>query len=296
MIAICHSPVTLFRMMITWKRAFIGLAPIIALSLALHGCGTDVQHTIPEGPQTLTGVLVPAPLSIVRRGSHIFRQNGEDVYYAESSMVDLRDYVNMDAVVEGVVERNTDTKDLPVLVISGATLVEMPMRAWEVSALGLSISVPESWEGHQFDDGAQFAETGSTITLLSIHSSALTQLPAGNMLQLPGVRAVRTSGTGAELVYIQRGRDIVVMEFKQQNDQVMTEGRVRQYIIKSIRFTSTPSSVGGSAARSSSGTQDGSTPAGAPCGGPAGVLCPTGQYCEVTDASTNIGRCRALQR
>jgi hypothetical protein len=36
--------------------------------------------------------------------------------------------------------------------------------------------------------------------------------------------------------------------------------------------------------------------AGIPCGGTAGILCPAGQYCEITDSATNIGRCRSVKR
>ncbi len=277
-----------------WKRTLIGLAPVIALTLALHGCGDDTPTSLPEGPQTMTGVLIPVPLSIVRRGTHIVQQNGENVFYAESSTVDLRDYEHMDAVFEGVLEYNTDPEDVPVLLISGATLIAMQMHSIDIPSISLSLEVPETWSVTQYDDGAQFTQTGSRNILLSVHTSSLTQLPSGSMTQLAGARAVRIAGTGAQLVYVQRARNIIVLEFKENGEGDSVEERTRQHILRSIIFRSAlPSSK--NASGDSSVTQSSSVVAGAPCGGLAGVLCPQGQYCEVIDALTNIGRCRALK-
>jgi hypothetical protein len=275
-----------------WKKAVIGIIPAFLVIVALHGCSKKVVPQLPQGPQTLTGVLVPVPLSLVRRGTHELMQNGAPVYYAESSTLDLRNFEGMDAVFQGALELNTDPTDLPVLVISGATLIALPVHTWTVPALHLTLDAPDAWSATQFNDGAQFTQSGSLQVLLSVHSSPLTQLPDGVLENVAGNRAVEVTGTGGQIVYIQHGRDILVVRLEQAATDTLSD-QVLNHIIHSIHFTQdTNSSFSSQAPASSSG---GSVPTGIPCGGPAGILCPQGQYCEVTDRATNIGHCKALQ-
>jgi hypothetical protein len=82
---------------------------------------------------------------------------------------------------------------------------------------------------------------------------------------------------------------MITLEFA---DDIAGSDALIMRIIRGLRFSSSSSATavyqGGSGAVTSV--------AGIPCGGAAGILCPSGQYCEITDSASNIGRCRAVQR
>jgi hypothetical protein len=81
-------------------------------------------------------------------------------------------------------------------------------------------------------------------------------------------------------------------------------------VLHSVTFTggSSSSSLSSDASRSSlpsslssdgtSSQAEGSSSFGSaqgiPCGGEAGILCPAGFYCEITDVEANVGRCKTL--
>jgi hypothetical protein len=244
----------------------------------------------------MTGVLTPVPLSLSRRGSHQLSQNGEEVYLVESGQTDLRDFEGVDVVITGTVERNIDPDALHVLVASGVKLVDMPVREWEVEALSLTLEAPLDWDGEVFDDGIQFTQTGSTDVLLKVHPSTLTRLPNGVMLQMAGRKAVRTTSSGVLTVYVQNGRDIIAFSYVASAVSSDKEAeRDFNRVLRSVQFGNTPASSAASTGSTSVGSSA-SQPLGAPCGGPAGVLCPSGQYCEITDPTDGIGRCRSLTR
>lgn len=270
------------------------------LLVALQSCTRKAEQPLPAGTQTMTGVLVPVPLSKTRRGTHVLTQQGERVYLVESARADLRDFEGVDVVVTGKLERNTDPDALAVLLASGVTLVDMPARMWEIDSLEISLETPATWSIQEFDDGTQFTETGATHVLLKIYPATITALPAGTMLQVAGRKAVRVNASGTQTVYVLNGRTILTFLFQPDANTPLTAAeRDFNRVLRSVKFgTSTSSGSGTSVSTSSSSqrTGTGSAPSGAPCGGPAGVLCPSGQYCEVTDPVDGIGRCRALKQ
>lgn len=285
-------------MTMTLTHFRLGAVGIVSslLLIALSSCTSEPEQPLPEGPQTMTGVLTPVPLSLSRRGSHLLSRAGVDVYYVESGQTDLRDYEGVDVVITGTLERNIDPEALPVLVASGVKLVDMPTRVWEVDALSLSLETPLDWAGESFDDGIQFTQSGSSGVLLKAYPSTLTRLPAGIMLQVDGRRAVRvSSSSGVRTVHVQNGRDIVTFSYAPPTGASTRQAdRDFNRVLRSVRFEGVPTSSASGGAGSAGSTS--SEQQGAPCGGPAGVLCPSGQYCEITDPSDGIGRCRALQR
>ena len=80
----------------------------------------------PQGPQTLTGTVVPTTISTSRRGTHVLKASGEDIAYLESSTVNLREFQGRSTALRGHYERNIDPEDLPVLVVESIVSSENP--------------------------------------------------------------------------------------------------------------------------------------------------------------------------
>ena len=60
----------------------------VCIAVVLGSCKKQLIVELPDGPQTIMGVLKPAPLSIGRRGTHVFIQGIEEKYYVESRYSD----------------------------------------------------------------------------------------------------------------------------------------------------------------------------------------------------------------
>lgn len=234
---------------------------------------------MPEGPLTMTGALLKAELSLTRRGTHKLLQRGRDVVYVESNALNLREFENLDVVIHGSLERNTDPSDLPVLIADAVVLVQIPSRRIDVPALHVSFAVPREWSATHFDDGIAFSQTGALSPLLRVSRSAFTVLPSGARMLVGGRSAVRVSQAGGDAVFVQSGRDMIVFSFATQDSA---------RILASVQFTASSSTT---SATASAGTGSGSVLKGAACGGAAGILCPSGHYCEVTDQAAGIGVC-----
>ncbi len=266
----------------------ISMTTFIGLAL-LNGCTKEPEVVLPTGPQTLSGALSPVDLSLTRRGTDVLRQNGRDVYYVESSVVNLRSFEGMDVTITGTLEINSDPKALPVLVATDVRRIEQPSHPWSVPALKLTFSAPLAWNGEVFDDGIKFTETGSISPLLTIYKSSFSTLPTGTPLVVGGQRAVRVMTASGTVVYIQNGSQIVAITIDQTLNDPAKKEPVQSVLqlLKTIVFTSNASSTLSSGSGSLSGT---------PCGGPAGILCEQGSYCAVTDTTIGSGICRPLAR
>lgn len=267
-------------------RSLIISASSVVLCVSIVGCTPKKVVSLPVGPQTLTGALSPVDLSLTRRGTDVLRQNGHDVYYVESSVINLRNYEGMDVTITGTIEANSDPQALPVLVATKADIIEEPSHSWTVPALHLTFSAPLAWNGEVFDDGVSFTQTGSTTTLVSVHRSSLSSLPSGTPLVVGGERAVRVEAGSGTVVYVQNGSDIIVISLDKSLSNPSGKDLAQSILqmLKSMVFA-TPTSA------SSTGT---GTLTGSPCGGPAGILCPAGSYCAVQDAVAGIGVCQPL--
>ena len=102
-----------------------------------------------------------------------------------------------------------------------------------------------------------------------------------------------------QTIYIDRGEGqgddktrIIAILFHppEGGEKVMTEMFLQT--IRSIKFGREGASS--SQAKSSAGSEESAALSGLgkPCGGDAGILCPAGQYCDVTDLAANIGMCK----
>jgi hypothetical protein len=257
-------------------------------AVVLVSCKDHAIEDIPQGKQTMTGVLLPVPLSISRRGTHALMQNGTETALVESSAVNLRQMEGLDVIVTGHFERNTDPDALPVLVASGVTLVNLQMKPWQLPGLQMTVETPLDWTPEFLPGGVRFSQTGSAVQM-AISTGALTTLPSANRLTVGGRPAALVHGSGSQTLYIHNGSSLLLVEFA----SALSGGdTLIMRIIHSIKFSAPASS----ASSVTSGTGSNTSAAGVPCGGTAGVLCPSGQYCEITDAINNIGRCKSLKR
>jgi hypothetical protein len=62
-------------------------------------------------------------------------------------------------------------------------------------------------------------------------------------------------------------------------------------VVFSSDASSSSSSLSQGSSLSAAATGSG---AGLPCGGTAGILCPGGFYCDITDVANNVGRCKKI--
>lgn len=99
-----------------------------------------------------------------------------------------------------------------------------------------------------------------------------------------------------ETTYLLRSNAINLREFEAKEVLVTgtlhaIEGSAMEVIqVETLEPKEQPSSSGSSIS-SSSYSSVSSISLGAPCGGTAGILCPAGQYCFITDPESNTGRC-----
>lgn len=271
------------------------VAGIVAWSL-FSGPGSPRQ--IPQGVQTLTGTLIPAELSLTRRGTHVLKVDGEDVAYAESASVNLRTYELTEVGVTGTFHLNTNPSDLPVFIVTSLRAVDIPAVTVEAPSVGLTLRVPKEWVMQTFDDGVAFALTGSTTPLLRVARSSLTRLPQGTNLFVGGYDAVRVDGEhDTQIVHLQAGRGIVTFTWTSGDagrDAAFAQ-LLRTAVVRSAPSSSQKTVTGGflnlssSPAAGSAASYAGSRP----CGGPAGILCPAGTYCAV-NSPDGVGTCTAL--
>ncbi|MBU2213999.1 hypothetical protein KKC44_01180 [Patescibacteria group bacterium] len=258
---------------------------VACISSLLAGCGEPELPPLPKGEQIVSGILFPAQLNLVRRGSHVLKQDGIDIYLVESTMVNLRSFEQKTVILKGVLERNTDTSDLPVLVVTEVKSDDSENQTWSYPTLGLTFKAPLEWKAQTTEDGVQFTVEGSPKPVLTIYSEGEDlQLSTGFPVLISGERAVRRidEETGAESVTIEREGTFLTLLFS-ANDHPSSQELKQEWLslLRSIEL-------------SFKGTVKPPTGTGASvhCGGSAGILCPDGFYCNVTNLEENIGVCR----
>lgn len=261
------------------------------LALLLTACGAKELPPLPEGPQTATGTVMPADLSLVRRGTHQLIVEGTPLYFLESTSVDLRAFEGRTVGVQGTVGRNISPDDLAVFSVQTVTTAA-PVQGKSVSipALRVQLTVPLAWQ-QTLDGAATVLSASGAQVLLRIGPSPLASLPEdGVRLLLAGRKAARTfSVTGVEQLTVDAYGKLVLIEsppFAVGDPALVKE---REAVLQSIVFT-------GASQASSSAASAGSSKAPAYCGGAAGILCPQGSVCIITDAKDNVGFCKKIAK
>ncbi|MBI5155641.1 hypothetical protein HZA45_00040 [Candidatus Peregrinibacteria bacterium] len=284
-------------------RTLIALAGLTAVSagLLLFGCQKKPPVvTIPEGPVSVTGFLKPVPLSLVRRGTHVVVSGGSELYFVQSSTVPLSRYEESEVTMSGTLALNSDPADLPVLTVTGIESHDQDTQPVHLASLGVRFEIPRHWsrEEETGTGSVHFASSGSLRSVLSVSRFPLTNLPEGSPVIVDSERGVRVmiDGSADQIVYVLRMKvvngkttpDIISFTFTPGNDSDLSASPfIFQNILRSVRF----SRSGGAGSSISSGTGSGIYLSGQPCGGSAGILCPSGFYCSITDVAENIGVC-----
>ncbi|MFH0770660.1 MAG: hypothetical protein V1926_04765 [Candidatus Peregrinibacteria bacterium] len=279
----------------------VGIILVLAGSaVTLYSCGRPPDRVLPLGEQSVTGLLVPAELSAVRRGSHFLRQGEQECCYLESTTVNLQSYANRTVTVMGVFERNIEASDLPVLVVRSivASSTDEPATRFRSMQFGFSFEIPSGWsEEHPSDSEVQFLLSGSLLPVLSVFSEDRSAVKTGVAIVVAGRPAVRTmnDATGEESVSLLRQEGAVTLLFTPRNHTQMDLLKSQWLtLLRSISFFADSSSSSFSSPSSVSSVQSG-TGSVVFCGGPAGILCPTGFFCDISNLQENIGKCRRMK-
>ncbi|OIO53367.1 hypothetical protein AUJ46_05125 [Candidatus Peregrinibacteria bacterium CG1_02_54_53] len=257
--------------------------------LALTACGrVEPPPSLPTGIQTMTGTLLPAEISTLRRGTHLLILNGQRLCFVESSAISLRSFEGKTVVIRGIFEPNSDPALLPVLVTQDVTTLEQDIQHISLSAFGLRGSVPRSWIMATQKNATVFLIEGTATPLITIARLIETPLPAsGAPLQVSGHHATRqvSDDSSEEVVSIESGDDLIVLTFTPSEVENIDLLHAQWLAFLTSLSFATDNGTTSSAAQSQDST-------GTPCGGTAGILCPAGHYCEITEFKENIGHCR----
>lgn len=284
---------------------------LLALAVLLVSCASRSSAPLPQGPQTIRGYVEAVPFSLKRRGTHVLRQGsgGTLLSYLESREVNMHTLEGKTVTLTGTFERNSDPGLPPVLVVSDVQGAQAERtRPWTIPALGLSLDLPHHWRGSIRGAVAEFTESGAVAPILTM---VLRNRPlAGGSSQSGAPPSLESLLVGSRLAYAElleqtwsvRIRDPEGGGAHQQDlifsftlpPSLPSDLPLQRYraILQTVRFvragSSATSSSAAMSAESSSSVTGGE---GSPCGGSAGILCPRGTYCRVTDAVADTGTC-----
>ncbi len=268
------------------------LLSILFVSISLSACGKE-HVELPKGLQEVTGILHAVPLSATRRGTHVLEISSKPFTFVESEMP-LRALEGLQVTARGTFEENLDPSLLPVLIATEIYPRVRALRQWKQPTLGITLNVPEEWNGESDGQMLRFSSSGSLKPILIVEASELEELPNGEQGAVGGESARTLRSASGQTVFVKRPNGSIV-RFSytyrgEEEERVEQDYEFRQIVLRSVVFGGAPSSASGI----STGTGS-SAVLGQPCGGDAGILCPSGQYCEVTDSQTDIGRCKVVR-
>ena len=268
------------------------LSPLLFLCVLLVACGETPLPELPEGEQTISGVVSPTELSLVRRGTHVLERDGEVLYYLESANVPLSSLEGKQATITGSFEHNTDPEDLFVFVVTVINDFENTVERREFPKFELSFDLPEGWRVVPAESYVQLLAGDDERPTVSIEWDSPDALPSGQVpVVVDGERAVRSlsNDAGAETVYIPRGNRLLTLVFSPRDNERADD--IRSQWLNLLRSIDLLDDTTAPSVPVATGTGS-----GLPCGGVAGVLCPEGYYCDIEDLVENIGHCQQVVR
>jgi hypothetical protein len=281
--------------MLIMKRAILILVAIVAcviVGLTWLWPASAPVPVLPKGEQTLTGVLNRAPLSLTRRGTHVLTQEGKNLSMVESATVSLQHFEGQTVTLHGTFEPNTDPQSLPVLVVRSIDTHPETDRPEAIQSLNLAFTVPSDWVRAGTEPNIHFTASGSAAVILQLTVAPGTVLPTESNLAVGSKLAKRKTdpktGSATVLVQLDSSRLLVLSFIPTVADPVAAGDRLSS-IIRSLKFGSV------SPAATTGPTGSGSV-LGSPCGGTAGILCPKGYICQITDAAHGVGSCAPLPK
>lgn len=260
------------------------LSPLFLACILLSACGRGYD-ALPEGRVEITGILQPAELSLVRRGTHILQKNTEDLYYVESSTIALKNYEGERVTLGGTVGPNISEEYLPVLRADSIEAASQSVR-WEIPEIGIAFDAPLQWEGRKKTKTYWiFSASGTEILSLRLLNEPLPK--QGGRIIVGGKQALRRidEKSGTQDVFVDQGSSILLFSFTPpQNESGQREFLLRSrflQLLKSVLFIQ----------KNHEDKVSTGTGGIIPCGGSAGVLCSNGYYCVITDLKEDVGHC-----
>lgn len=271
----------------------MGLSIAIATLATVSACTRDADPQIVYGPTTATGTLIRAENSLVRRGSHMLVVENAKKFFVESRTQNLTALEGQTVFVQGILEPNTSSSELPVLVAETVkrSYGDEDLHRFEIPTLNLRIGVPKTWAGSISNKVATFMLAGETSPLLTIRLLSGTTLPSGGTaIFLQNRRGTKIAGQGnAVVVYILEKNTVLEFRFDPTlQEQLRTEEDGAIIASQFDRALGTLSFLSDKAPT----TKQSGSGAGAMCGGAAGILCGTGYFCNITDSELQIGTCK----
>lgn len=272
-------------------KKFRVIASLVTLTLLLTSCQKRVEN-VTYGPVSGTGTLIPAELSLVRRGSHMLVMASGKKYFVESKTENLQSLEGLTVTVEGRLEKNSTNTDAPVIVvekIKGA-LDDQDLHIWNVPLLNLRIKAPNTWKAVMQNGNVIFSLAGESEPLLTVRSMTGSALPPGRVFYVQNRKAVSTDTTGAvrELFILENDR-VIRLHFDPSTQSSVTslvEAKVLESqfdrLLANLQFISETTF-------NRTITSTGSTQF---CGGDAKILCSPSQYCDITDTTLGVGICK----
>lgn len=239
---------------------------------------------LPEGRQEISGYLLSAELSLVRRGTHLLLEDGIERYFVESKTIALQTFEGKEVTAKGFLEQNIEPSSLPVLIIEEIQEREDPWKKTRFDSLGLTLQIPPKWVVEQSHQGVLFHLPSSRHAIVQILQEESAP-PSGTSIRIGnriGVRILNEQ-SGEQKIVIPFNDSTMFITFIPQDPEHLVEERAMFLrLLHSIEWHEQPENDSSAAS---------SKDYGAPCGGSAGVLCPTGFYCEVKDFKEGIGKC-----
>lgn len=270
------------------------LALCFTLVATLSACTKKPVDQAPLGPLSVTGTLVKAGQSLVRRGTHELIIGGKLMYYVESRTENLSDFEGQTVSVQGNLEANSTPEELPVLVIQTIKGLDqnVDLHRFEVPELNLRLGIPVGWQGSIADHTAMFMMPDEAQPLLTIRRmSGSTLPPGGSPLYIRNRRTTRiTAGGGASDISILDKDTVILLHFdpalqksiKSKEDGDIVNAQFER-VLSSITFLSDKEAT---VVITGSGS-------GLSCGGVSGTVCPAGSFCDITDFSARSGQCKS---
>lgn len=271
------------------QRPLLALVCTLA-ALALASCNELPVPPLPIGVQTLTGTLLRTDIGLLKRGTHVLQSGDIRLALVESTTVNLSAFENREVGVTGVFEPNADPGEPPVMVVSSLTPAQQDMQDLLIPSLMISCRAPQTWQIKTEKGVTSFtvADALDPVVILAF-DSGITALPFGSPFTIDGRYATRKTdaATAHERVTVDLGGKFLSLRFLPASPEEARTLRPQWLtFVSSLRLLASNSSTGRVISGSGSAL---------PCGGTAGILCPGGEYCAITDFKGNFGRCRAMR-
>ncbi len=268
------------------------------LCALLWGCGTKPQP-LPVGLVTATGTVVRQELSLERRGTHALLQaDGTVLYDLESSLLGLRDLEGLVVGVQGRLEHNILPEDPPVMLVEHVALAGQSTTKETLQEYGLQFDRPAAWVRGMSGTTIVFFDAATSIPLLTVATwsgpvpdSAAAIRVAGRSAQL-----VIDDSTGQYRLFVPRASGMLILSYS-PDASIDSAQRRGQWItlLQSLSFSGSAGTVSSRSSTTGTVSSAASAPTGTACGGPAGLLCPAGSYCMISDSTLGIGTCTQVK-